>query len=336
MQALKIAGFLPTLMTSQFFVNIPIPEFDFSGQTVIVTGSNTGLGKEAARHLVRLKASKVILAVRTVSKGEAAAKDIVESCKVSADVVEVWELDSGDEASIDAFAKRVQALERLDAAILNAGVMTMEWRTVDVHESTLAVNAFGNLRLTKVLLPKMQDSARRTGQQGRISVVGSDMMYVANLGELETDGKIVDKLDSKDLSLKWMGQRYQLSKILIFWAMKQLAKVNPVAGESGVVLTVMTPGACKSTIFRDPINPRVKNMADWVMALFQRTTEVGGRALVHAIEPQLPQEAHGKFLMDARVGSEGLNVTSKQAERLAAKWNEEVLAVVEDHGNPKL
>ena len=40
----------------------------FTGQTVIVTGSNVGLGKGAARHFARLDAEKVILAVRNEAK----------------------------------------------------------------------------------------------------------------------------------------------------------------------------------------------------------------------------------------------------------------------------
>jgi retinol dehydrogenase 12 len=56
------------LLYSQLLVKIPEQTSDFTNQTVIVTGSNTGLGLEAARLLLRLNASKVILAVRTISK----------------------------------------------------------------------------------------------------------------------------------------------------------------------------------------------------------------------------------------------------------------------------
>ena len=45
---------------------------DCNGKTYIVTGSNTGLGFECAKHFVQLSAKRVILAVRTVDKGEAA------------------------------------------------------------------------------------------------------------------------------------------------------------------------------------------------------------------------------------------------------------------------
>lgn len=58
---------------------LPYPNKDFSGQTIIVTGSNVGLGLEAARHFTRLNAEKIILAVRNLEKGDVAKKSIEES-----------------------------------------------------------------------------------------------------------------------------------------------------------------------------------------------------------------------------------------------------------------
>jgi FlaA1/EpsC-like NDP-sugar epimerase len=53
---------------SQLCVNLPYLNASWTGKTVTVTGATVGLGKEAARHFVRLGASKVILAVRTIEK----------------------------------------------------------------------------------------------------------------------------------------------------------------------------------------------------------------------------------------------------------------------------
>ena len=47
--------------------SIPLPTTSFAGQTIIVTGSNTDLGLEAAWYFVRLDATRVILAVRRAS-----------------------------------------------------------------------------------------------------------------------------------------------------------------------------------------------------------------------------------------------------------------------------
>jgi NAD(P)-dependent dehydrogenase (short-subunit alcohol dehydrogenase family) len=82
-------GFMFDFLKSQLFFRLPYPTSNFGGQTVVVTGSNTGLGLEAARHIVRLGADKVILAVRNTSKGEAAAQDILASTKARKNVVEV-------------------------------------------------------------------------------------------------------------------------------------------------------------------------------------------------------------------------------------------------------
>ncbi|KAL8846964.1 MAG: hypothetical protein Q9221_007977 [Calogaya cf. arnoldii] len=76
----------------QLFVNLPYPFTPFTDQTIIVTGSNTGLGLEAARHYVRLGAAKVILAVRSLEIG-AAAKESLEETENRVGVVEVWHLD---------------------------------------------------------------------------------------------------------------------------------------------------------------------------------------------------------------------------------------------------
>jgi NAD(P)-dependent dehydrogenase (short-subunit alcohol dehydrogenase family) len=61
--------FLSQWLYSQLVVAPPYPTHDFTGQTVIVTGSNTGLGLEGAPHFAPLNCAKLVLAVRTLSKG---------------------------------------------------------------------------------------------------------------------------------------------------------------------------------------------------------------------------------------------------------------------------
>lgn len=60
--------FFPSFLYSQLIQTLPYPKASFAGKSVIVTGSNVGLGKEAAR----LGASPLILAVRSLEKGNAA------------------------------------------------------------------------------------------------------------------------------------------------------------------------------------------------------------------------------------------------------------------------
>ena len=96
-------------LASHLFLKLPYPTKEFTGQTIIVTGSNIGMGLEASRHFTRLNAGKVILAVRSPSKG-LAAKQSIEASTKRLSVVEVWDLDLTSYDSVKAFAARVNGL----------------------------------------------------------------------------------------------------------------------------------------------------------------------------------------------------------------------------------
>lgn len=178
-------GYITTFLYSQLLVTLPYPNYDFSGQTIIVTGSNTGLGLEAARHFIRLNAAKVILAVRTISKGEAAAAQISASTNTPKSRIEVWQLDLAHTDSIKAFAARVDTLDRLDAFVQNAGILTNNFTLVEGQESHIAVNVTNAVLLGLLVLPKLRDSAARHGSRGRLTFVGSDLQYIAKFKEKE-------------------------------------------------------------------------------------------------------------------------------------------------------
>lgn len=118
------------------FTTLPYPTTKRSGQTIIVTGANVGLGLEAARHLTRLDAEKVILAVRTLEKGEAAKRSIEESTRRTG-VVEVWQLDLSSYESVKQFVRKAEGLKRLDAIIENAGIATTVYKSTEDNESTI-------------------------------------------------------------------------------------------------------------------------------------------------------------------------------------------------------
>ena len=185
----------------QLFVKLPRPTADFSGQTVIVTGANVGLGREAARQLVSLGAAKVILAVRDVKKGEDAAAEILKSTKAISPVVEVWQVDLTNPASIDAFAERVTTLDRLDAVIQNAGVSSPTYQLVEDTEMNFAVNTVGATLLSLRVLPKLRESATKTGLPGRLTIVGSEAQRAVLAQDLQTEGSIIDQVNNKNVKL---------------------------------------------------------------------------------------------------------------------------------------
>ena len=123
---------------SQFLVTPPKVTRLFTDQTVIVTGSNTGLGLEAARQIVTLNAARVILAVRTTSKGEAAKKAIEESTGRTG-VVEVWPLDLSSYESVKHFAVRAtKELHRVDVLLENAGMQNLKFEITEQDESAVS------------------------------------------------------------------------------------------------------------------------------------------------------------------------------------------------------
>lgn len=122
--------FGPVQWARDQFLDLPLVNENLEGRIVIVTGANTGLGFECAMHFLRMKPAKLILAVRSIEKGQAAALRMIDETKETRpDVVEVWQLDMASFASVQAFAQRVEGLPRLDIAVLNSGVNTREWRT---------------------------------------------------------------------------------------------------------------------------------------------------------------------------------------------------------------
>lgn len=121
----------------QLTATIPVPEEKHTGQTIIVTGANVGLGFEAARQFTRLDAKKVILACRNLEKGEAAKKSIEETTQ-RRHVVEVWQVDLSSYESVKQFARGVEGLERLDAIIENAAIATHKYQVFEGNESTLS------------------------------------------------------------------------------------------------------------------------------------------------------------------------------------------------------
>ena len=82
-----------------------------------------------------MNAEKVILACRSLERGEAAKKDIEATTKRTG-AAEVWQLDLGSYASVKAFAERVKTLKRLDSIVENAGISTMQYRALEGNEST--------------------------------------------------------------------------------------------------------------------------------------------------------------------------------------------------------
>lgn len=133
-------------------------EAKLDGKTVIVTGANSGIGLETAVDMAKRNA-RVILACRSVERGEAALAEVKE--KSGNQNVVFVRLDLGSLESVREFAAKIIEDEpRIDILINNAGVMMPSKRTLssDNFEVQFGVNHLGHFLLTNLLLDRIKET----------------------------------------------------------------------------------------------------------------------------------------------------------------------------------
>ena len=279
----------------------PTPtNIDLTGKVIIVTGANAGLGFETSRQFLALKVSKVILAVRNLSKGEAArqrllADEAVQKHNLKADV-KVMELDMERYESVVAYADQVKKeLPIPHLVLLNAGIGQLGFETSPTgHEKVTQVNYLSNALLALELLPLLEATAEKTGAPTRISWVGSRMHLSNSLAKkqpLLPGESVLEHFDdrSKYLAVAHYGD----TKLLCFMFVQELAKR---VSKDKVIVNTMCPGMVDTNMTEVlPIYFRVIIIA--VKKTRARTSEQGGWILVHAAAVVGP-ESHGRYLND--------------------------------------
>uniref|UniRef100_A0A1X7UUG4 Uncharacterized protein n=1 Tax=Amphimedon queenslandica TaxID=400682 RepID=A0A1X7UUG4_AMPQE len=145
------------------------------GKTAIVTGGNTGIGKETAIDLAK-RGARVIVACRDEKRGSDAVRDIKAASK--SEEVMMKKLDLASLASVRQFSEEIlQEESHIDLLINNAGVMLCPYRlTEDGFEMQFGTNHLGHFLLTNLLLDCIKESA-----PSRIVTVSSAAHYRGSL-----------------------------------------------------------------------------------------------------------------------------------------------------------
>ncbi|KAJ3785145.1 hypothetical protein GGU10DRAFT_313593 [Lentinula aff. detonsa] len=269
----------------------PLPhvlQADLTGKVVVVTGANTGLGFEAAKHFAQMNPKKVILACRSEEKGEQAVQKIVRTGYMRA---EVWLLDLSSFDSVQAFADRFEKEGggRLDILVENAAVAPLEsyQKTKDGYMTTIQVNALAPSFHSLLMLPHMIRTAQEHPETNpRIVFVSSGLHESSTLStdisrEILAKPNFIDALSSLEyFNQMWSAVHTDNSSVLnIFFAralQTRLSKFCPI------VVNSVDPGYCISDLRRSIVSgPR-----GWLFWLMDRlvaySSEEGSRSLIHA------------------------------------------------------
>ncbi len=285
-------SFFHTFIYNQFRAKPQWPPkgTDLTGKVAVVTGANTGLGFEAARQLLTYKLSHVILAVRSLHKGDEAAAKLRTQFPNAR--IDVWNLDMTSYDSIQSFVKRIDTdLERLDIAILNAGVGRLKYHRIEStdHEEVMQVNYLSTVLLCILLLPALKAKSPK-GESGRMTIVSAALSLTVPLPQ----NKPEPLFPTFDLESNFKPQaQYNMSKML---AHMFLYKLEEYVSADDVIVNLADPAYVKGTQLARDIPTVVIPLAWAFGALFGRTVEVGASTSVDAVVGK-GRESHGCFLM---------------------------------------
>ncbi|XP_053553818.1 retinol dehydrogenase 12 [Bombina bombina] len=258
------------------------------GKVVIVTGANTGIGKETARDLAR-RGARVILACRDVLRGEGAACEIRAS--TGNDQVVVRKLDLANTKSVKEFAENIHKDEKkIHILINNAGVMMCPYtKTADGFEMQIGVNHFGHFLLTYLLLDLLKQSS-----PARIINVSS----LAHLfGAIKFN-------DIQSLKSYFSPGAYCQSKLANILFTRELAR--KLQG-TGVTVNALHPGTVGSELTRHSI---ILNSLWKLFSIFVKTPVEGAQTSIYCAVAEELENVTGKYFSDCRpayVSSKGRN-----------------------------
>lgn len=255
-----------------------IPQVDMPGKTCVITGANSGIGREAALGLARMGA-RVVMVCRNKQKGEAAAEEIRRAAN-SAEV-DLLIADMSSQASVRALAEQIkQRYPRLDVLINNAGGAVVQRKlSADGIEMTVAQNHLGSALLTFELLDLLKASA-----PSRIINVSSQAHQTRNV-------------DLNDLQFERRQYRsfsaYGESKLLMNAFTFELAR--RLQG-SGVTCNCLHPGVVATNIWG--VNPPLMfKIIIGIMKPFMLSPKKGAETTLYlATSPEVAQISGEYFI----------------------------------------
>ncbi|MBY8999474.1 MAG: SDR family oxidoreductase [Candidatus Heimdallarchaeota archaeon] len=248
------------------------------GKTCMITGANTGIGKETARQIAALGA-QVIMVCRNQEKGEQAKEEIIQT--TDNQDIELLICDLASLKDVKRFTEEfLQTHANLHVLINNAGVFHMKRTTTqDGYESTFAVNYLAHYYLTELLLPLLKRS------------------FPSRIINLSSNIHRTFKIKMKDPLLEkgYMGQlAYSNSKTAMVLFTNKL--VRELEGTK-VAVNSVNPGHVKTQMTTFGLSKWFRKIADIIPT---RSIEQSAKTSVYAASSNDIAGITGKYFTDCK------------------------------------
>ncbi|KAF7912690.1 uncharacterized protein EAF01_001711 [Botrytis porri] len=207
-----------------------------AGKVIVLTGSASGIGLEAARALSATGAT-LILTARDIKKAETSLNGILEPGRVT-----LVEMDNASFASVKSAAAAIleKSRNRVNVLINNAGVMGIQdlQLTEDGHEITFATNHLSHFLLFQLLKPAL--------------LLGSSPDFHSRVVNISSSGhRMCDLPDSDNYDFQKggynFGAAYANSKLANIYMANEIDRRY---GRQGLHATSLHPGAIDTNISR--------------------------------------------------------------------------------------
>ncbi|KAI1803833.1 NAD(P)-binding protein [Daldinia bambusicola] len=259
---------------------------DLTGKVTIVTGSNTGVGKETAR-ILYAKNARVYLLARSEEKTKAAIESIRAANPNSKGELSYIHLDLADLPSIKTTAEEFLAREKkLDVLFSNAGVAYPEKgsKTEQGYELQLGVNVLGTFALTQLLTPILVSTAK-TAPKNSVRAV-----WVSSSAAMNVDPKALLR-GVRDMERQGVLNKYFLTKLGNYLHAAEFAKRHR---DDGVLSASLNPGNLDSDLWRTqgPITMFVLRRTIFYPVVYGAYT-----ALYAGLSPHITADNSGAFVV---------------------------------------
>ncbi|XP_048736183.1 retinol dehydrogenase 13-like [Ostrea edulis] len=281
------------------------------GKTVIITGANTGIGKETAIDLAS-RGAKVILACRDVMRAERAATDIIRISNNPNVAVKIVDLASLE--SVRKFADDINKREpKIDILINNAGIMMCPyWKTREGFEMQFGVNHLGHFLLTNLLLDKIKSSAP------------ARIINVSSLAHERANKFNFDDINSeRDYNCMTAYRQSKLANVLFTRELSHRLQGTHVTANS------LHPGFVQTELSR--YFPQT--MPVYVRALFpvtlllSKTPKEGAQTSIYCAVEESLGDVTGKYFSDCQIKEETKAAQDDEAARKLWELSEEMVGL---------